>query len=232
MPEAFADSGESSEITAGGTPQLQGSFIPGIDDSQFTDGFGIVTPWGGGSTLRRYKEYGISTDRDTQLNDLAFGLTPSAEAGGLGYGLQGDRGPQGPPGPQGLPGIVIGFGLNLPPYFQQNTNFLVELPHNIDQINQLGTAADRLIYTSAYTTTEGPIGDDLCIGVTDGDTLPEYGGGGQTPELREITLNLLASLGYTTSDTTKQGGQSSLRSWYQSFIPTETLTYYLRQRPN
>ena len=38
--------------------------------------------------------------------------------------------------------------LNLP----QNSNFLTELPHNLDLINNLGTAANKLIYTSTDTT--------------------------------------------------------------------------------
>jgi len=58
--------------------------------------------------------------------------------------LQGDRGPQGIQGPQGLPGIISIMGLNLP----LNSNFLTALPHNIDQINDLGTAANKLVYTN------------------------------------------------------------------------------------
>jgi len=33
-----------------------------------------------------------------------------------------------------------------------NPSYLTDLPNNINQINDLGTAADKLIYTSAYTT--------------------------------------------------------------------------------
>ena len=149
MSVVFVNSGEDSDITAGPPPNLQGLFIPGIDNSQFIDGFGVVTPWGGGGSARRYGDYGISTDvsqQSTQLNDLASSLIP-AEGGGLGYGVQGDRGPQGIRGLRGLPGIITVMGLNLP----QNANFLTELPHNIDLINDLGTAANKLIYTSAYT---------------------------------------------------------------------------------
>lgn len=146
MSEAFNISGESSDITAGPAPQLQSLFIPGIDDSQFIDGFGIVTPWGGGGTARRYGDYGISTDRDTQLTDLAssFVLT---ESGGISLGLEGPQGLQGIPGRDGIDGIIHVMGLNLP----QSSNYLTELPHNIDLINDLGTAANKLIYTSEYT---------------------------------------------------------------------------------
>jgi len=150
LADVFSTSGVDSDNAIAPTPQLQGLFISGIDNSQFIDGFGIVTPWGGGGTARRYGDYGISTEissQNTQLNDLAGGFT-SAEGGGLGYGVQGDRGPRGLRGIQGLPGIINIMGLNLP----QNSNFLARLPHNLDLINSLGTAGNKLIYTSEYTT--------------------------------------------------------------------------------
>jgi len=187
MSEAFNISGESSDITAGPAPQLQGLFVPGIDNPLAVDGFGLSIPWGGGGTARRYGDYGISTEisrQSTQLNDLAGSLI-SAEGGGLGYGIQGDKGPQGIQGPRGLPGIITVMDLNLP----QNSNFLAALPHNIDQINDLGTATDKLIYTSAYTSYGGgePTGEDLVSGTTDGDTLPEPWPP-TNPEEREISF--------------------------------------------
>ena len=164
MSEAFTTSGESSDITAGPAPQLQGLFIPGIDNSQFVDGFGMVTPWGGGSTTRRYGDYGISAEvsqQSTQLNDLATGFIP----GGATYNLEGFVGPQGPvgpPGPPGLPGIgltSLPFGYVLP----INSNYFVELPHNIDEINDLGTAADKLVYTSESNTFYGFVWEKTSI---------------------------------------------------------------------
>lgn len=149
MSEVFTSSGESSDITAGPSPQLQGLFIPGIDNSQFVDGFGIVTPWGGGGTSRRYGDYGIRTDisnQSTQLSDLASSLIP-VEGGGISFGLEGPQGIPGIPGRDGIDGIIHVMGLNLP----QNSNFLTALPHNLDLISALGTAANKLIYTSAYT---------------------------------------------------------------------------------
>ena len=146
MAEAFNISGESSDITAGPPPNLQGLFIPEIDNSQFVDGFGIVTPWGGGSTARRYGDYGISTEisrQATQLSDLASSLIP-AEGGGISFGQEGPRGLQGFPGRDGIDGIIHIVGV-------PNSNFLAELPHNLDLINALGTASDKLIYTSALT---------------------------------------------------------------------------------
>lgn len=148
MSESFNTSGESSNITAGPAPALQGLFVPGIDNPLALDGLGIVTPWGGGSTTRKYRDYGIPSDisrQTTQLNDLASSLIP-AEGGGISFGLEGPQGIQGIPGRDGLPGIVTVLGLNLP----QNSNFLTALPHNLDLINDLGTAANKLIYTSAY----------------------------------------------------------------------------------
>lgn len=149
MSEIFVNSGEKSENIITPTPFLQGLFVPGIDNSLAVDGFGIVTPWGGGGTARKYRDYGISGDisrQSTQLYDLASSLIP-AEGAGITYNWEGLVGPQGIPGRDGLDGIIHIMGLNLP----QNSNFLAELPHNIDQINNLGTTANKLIYTSAYT---------------------------------------------------------------------------------
>ena len=150
MSEVFTNSGESSNITAGPPPNLQGLFLPGIDNSQFVDGFGIVTPWGGGATSRKYRDYGISTEisnQDTQLRDLASSLIP-AGGGGFDFGeIEGEPGPRGFPGRDGIDGIIHIMGLNLP----QNSNFVAALPHNLDLINALGTASNKLIYTSAYT---------------------------------------------------------------------------------
>lgn len=185
MAEIFSTSGEKSENVVAPTPLLQGLFVPGIDNPLAVDGFGIVTPWGGGGTVRKYNDYGISGDisrQSTQLNDLASSLIP-AEGGGISYSLEGLQGIQGIPGPQGLPGIITVMGLNLP----QNTNFLTELPHNIDQINDLGTAVDKLIYTNAYTITTRIAGEDLVSGTTNGDTLPEPWPP-DNPEEREISF--------------------------------------------
>jgi len=148
VSESFNISGESSDITAGPPPVLQGSFLPGIDNPDFEDGFGIVTPWGGGSTSRRYGDYSSpGENQTTQLQDLASSLIP-AEGGGISFGLEGPQGIQGVPGPPGLPGIVTVLGLNLP----QNSNFVAEIPHTLDLISSLGTAANKLVYTSDYTT--------------------------------------------------------------------------------
>ena len=149
MADVFSTSGEKSENVVVPTPQLQGLFVPGIDNSLAIDGFGTVTPLGGGGTARKYSDYGISGDisqQNTQLNDLASNLI-LAEGEGISYSLEGLVGPQGPPGRDGRDGIIHVMGLNLP----QNSNFLAALPHNLDQINDLGTAINKLIYTSAYT---------------------------------------------------------------------------------
>jgi len=221
MADVFTTSGENPENVAVPTPQLQGMFVPSIDNSMAIDGLGIVTPWGAGGTARRYSDYGLSAEvsqQSTQLNDLATGFIPG---GGAAYNLEGLVGPQGPRGPAGPPGIMGLTSLPSGYVLPVNSNFLADLPHNIDEINNLGTAVDRLVYTSEYTTVaEGPTGDDLCSGTTDGDTLSEYGDWSE----REITFDVDIELSYTTSDSTKQGAQATARSWYQSFIPETTIT--------
>ena len=150
MAEIFTNSGENSDNVVVPQPRLRGNFIPGIDDSQMIDGFGLVIPFGGGNTSRKYFDYGISAEvsqQNTQLNDLSR-ISP---IGGATYNIEGLIGPQGPIGPAGPAGVIgitsLPYGYVLP----ANSNFLTELPHNIDLINDLGTAVDKLIYTSAYT---------------------------------------------------------------------------------
>ena len=148
MGELFTTSGEKEGNVVTPTPQLQGLFLPGIDNPQTIDGFGIVTPWGGGSGTRRYNDYGISpsvSNQSTQLYDLANSLVP-AEGGGVSYNFEGLIGPRGLPGKDGTTTI-------LHEYTGLNSNYLTALPHNIDQMNQLGTAADKIIYTDTYTTS-------------------------------------------------------------------------------
>uniref|UniRef100_A0A6M3JA65 Putative tail fiber protein n=1 Tax=viral metagenome TaxID=1070528 RepID=A0A6M3JA65_9ZZZZ len=150
MAEVFTISGENAENVSVPTPQLQGMFVPGIDNAMAIDGLGIVTPWGGGGTARRYGDYGYSAEvsrQSTQLNDLAGGFIPGAA--GITYNLEGLIGPQ---GIQGIPGID---GVTTILHEGSNSNFLVALPHNLDLINNLGTAVDQMIYTSAYDSNYG-----------------------------------------------------------------------------
>lgn len=143
MADVFTTSGVKSENVVAPTPRLQGLFVPGIDNPLALDGLGIVTPWGGGGTARKYADYGYSADQNTQLSDLASSLIP-AEGAEITYNWEGLIGPQGLPGRDGIDGITH---LVVAP----NSSFLTELPHNLDLINGLGTAANKLIYTSAYT---------------------------------------------------------------------------------
>jgi len=208
LATVFSTSGENSDNIVVPAPQLQGLFVPGIDNSLATDGFGIVTPWGGGSTTRRYGDYGISGDvssQNTQLYDLASSLIP-AGGNGINYNLEGFVGPQGPPGPsgpQGIPGIMGITSLPSGYVLPINTNYLAELPHNIDQINDLGTSKNQLIYTDNYVTYIGDF------------SWTERAPGGDA---------YVVDLSYTTANSTKQGAQATTRSWYQSFIPTSTFT--------
>jgi len=143
MGEIFAHSGEDNDSVVAPAPRLQGIYIPGIDVSDMQDGFGLITPLGGGATARQYTQYGISnilSPQETQLHDLAI-VPAEAQV----FNFEGLVGPQGIPGPPGAPGITQVI-------IAPNSNFLTSLPHNIDQINDLGTASDQLIYTNSYTS--------------------------------------------------------------------------------
>ena len=85
--------------------------------------------------------------------------------GDISYNFEGLIGPQGPRGRDGLPGITTIIG------FPGNTNFLSDLPHNLDEINDLGTAADKLVYTTEYTTVREIEPDVLGTGTVDGNAL-------------------------------------------------------------
>lgn len=145
MAKVYTTSGENSDNIVVPTPQLQGQFVPGIDNSLAVDGFGLVTPFGGGITSRRYGDYGISTEisqQNTQLGDLANVFAPAE--GGTTYNFEGLLGPQGIPGKDGTMLIIH-------EYVGLNSSYLTALPHNLDLINDLGTAANKLLYTSAYS---------------------------------------------------------------------------------
>ena len=152
MAEVFNSSGVDDNNISVPSPQLQGLFIPGIDNSSAVDGFGIVTPWGGGSTTRKYGPYGISPDvstQNTQLYDLASSFLPAEGKGfGTSFNLEGLVGPQGIPGKDGTVLIIHQWE-------GMNSNYLTALPHNLDLINDLGTAADKLIYTDVLNTFGG-----------------------------------------------------------------------------
>ena len=153
MAEIFTTSGENNDSVVVPPPLLQGVFIPGIDDSQALDGFGLVTPFGGGNSTRKYGDYGLSAEvsgQDTQLRDLANAFVPGG-VGGINYNLEGLVGPQGIPGLNGIDGVTTLLHL----FGAPNSSFLTALPHNIDLINQLGTAADKLIYTDTFSSFGG-----------------------------------------------------------------------------
>lgn len=156
MAEVFTTSGESSDNVAVPSPILQGFLLPSMDNPLAVDGFGVVVPWGGGSTTRKYSDYGISAEvsrQSTQLNDLATGFIPG---GGVNYNLEGLVGPQGERGADGTVLIIHQWeGVN--------SNYLTALPHNIDLINSLGTAADKLLYTSAYSTSQNFVWSNVTV---------------------------------------------------------------------
>lgn len=151
MAEVFVNSGENSDNIVVPPPQLQGVFVPGIDNPFAVNGFGMVTPFGGGSTTRKYTDYSVSAEvssQSTQLSDLTDAFVPGG-VGGAGYNLEGLVGPQGIAGLNGVDGITTILHL----YGAPNSNYLTALPHNLDLINDLGTASDKLIYTNAFSAT-------------------------------------------------------------------------------
>ncbi|KKN54817.1 hypothetical protein LCGC14_0588710, partial [marine sediment metagenome] len=151
MAELFSESGQSSDV-GGSAPTLRGVFIPGIDRATFPDGLGLVTPLGGGGSLRNYTGYGPSAGGSpdfTQLLDLTNALGSFGSGSGFDVsfeGFVGPTGPPGPPGPSGLPGT--GFSFGTPSYG------LLALPDDLEKIDGLVTDADRMLYTSGYTLFE------------------------------------------------------------------------------
>ena len=142
MAEFFSPSGDSSDVAVP-PPNLASVFVPGIDNPTMADGLGIVIPWGSGGTVRKYGDYGPSS-AGLESDTLLRGLSSGGFGEGVSYNFEGLLGPQGIPGPAGKDGITTVVGWD-------NSNFLTALPENLDQINDLGTAADKLLYTSAYT---------------------------------------------------------------------------------
>jgi hypothetical protein len=89
-------------------PALKGVFVPGIDNPDIANGFGLYIPLGGGSTSRKYDEYGASSESNalnTQLWDIA-GSMFGWGSDGISSGMTGADGPPGPMGPPGPPGLV------------------------------------------------------------------------------------------------------------------------------
>lgn len=151
MAELFSQSGQSEDVAVA-APNLQGIFLPSLDNPTMPDGFGLSFPLGGGPTRRQYLEYGVGGDNtsyDTLLTDVSNSVLGGA---GVSYNFEGLLGPQGPPGPPGPPGQVGLLGLP-----SANSNFLTALPDTLDQINDLGTAVDKMLYTSAYTSYRNDI---------------------------------------------------------------------------
>lgn len=147
MAEIFVHSGEDSGSGVAPAPRLQGIFVPGIDTPDIQDGFGLVTPLGGGATTRQYTQYGVSnviSAQETQLHNLT--INP---AEGQTFNLEGLLGPQGIQGTPGIDGITTLLHL----YGAPNSSFLTALPNNIDQIDQLGTTTNVMLYVSSYDST-------------------------------------------------------------------------------
>ena len=142
MSELFSQSGQSEDVAVS-APLLQANFIPAIDKLNMQDGFGIVTPLGGGATSRSYLEYGGTgevSSYNTLLNDITRSLIPSAGGGEFNVNIEGMIGPQGIPGQNGLPGVTSIINMAGP-------SGLFALSDQLQQLNLLGSAIDQMIYT-------------------------------------------------------------------------------------
>jgi hypothetical protein len=107
MAELFSGTGTTSNVTIS-PPSVKGIYLPGIDNRYKADGFGLVTPWGGGATARTYMDYGTSAEGEasqTQLRDLSQSI--GFPGNPITYNLSGLLGPQGPMGPPGPPGQLV-----------------------------------------------------------------------------------------------------------------------------
>ena len=192
MAEIFAISGGNESDLSVPSPVLQGVFIPGIDTPDFQDGFGLSTPLGGGPTARRYTGYGVSTEVSNQYTQLK-GLSNLALAPGASYSFEGLIGPQGIPGRDGITTIIhIGAA---GPY---NSNFLTALPNTVDQINDLGTDVNKMIYTSAYTPYRNDDWEEL-----------QPTGAENTPWLA-LAVNSDGSVIIAAADTVANGGTNKV----------------------
>lgn len=142
MSELFANSGQNANNMAVAAPFLDGDFVAGIDNPTATDGFGLVIPLGGGTTTRRYSDYGISsaeaTSEQSQLNDLSSFV---ATGDNIVYNLEGLLGPQGEKGDKGDPGQIIIQNIG-------STNYLTSIDEIVQEIINNWTTSDTIIYTS------------------------------------------------------------------------------------
>jgi len=142
MSELFANSGQNANNMAVAAPFLDGDFVAGIDNPTATDGFGLVIPLGGGTTTRRYSDYGISsaeaTSEQSQLSDLSSFV---ATGDNIVYNLEGLLGPQGEKGDKGDPGQIIIQNIG-------STNYLTSIDEIVQEIINNWTTSDTIIYTS------------------------------------------------------------------------------------
>jgi photosystem II stability/assembly factor-like uncharacterized protein len=103
------------------------------------------------------------------------------------------------------------MGLNLP----QNSNFLTELTHNLGLINDLGTAADKMIYTDSFSSHGGvtwaesrPAGDVN----KNWQSLASSGSGGNLIAGNTLRLYLSDDKGVTWAESRPAGNVN--RNWW------------------
>lgn len=104
MAELFPESGDLSNSAIAASPMLVGDFIARVDMDEMNSGLGLFIPWGGGSTARRYIDYGTVAE-EGDINGALQNLTIDIGGGGvINYNFEGLIGPAGPPGMPGATG--------------------------------------------------------------------------------------------------------------------------------
>jgi len=89
-------------------PDLVGAYIPAVDQPNFSSGWGLVTPFGGGQlNAALAEEYGVSGEAGVGFGGIDMGTSLyeiNISDGGFTGPTVGQPGPQGPQGLPGLPG--------------------------------------------------------------------------------------------------------------------------------
>ncbi len=93
------------------SPLMLGEFIPSID-LVIADGMGLVTPWGGGPSTKRYAPQtavlGGESNAQDDIQAMVSSFIPTGDTINIQFrGVAGPIGPAGPPGLPGLPPTVV-----------------------------------------------------------------------------------------------------------------------------
>lgn len=157
MSELFSSSGQNADNLSVASPLLDGDYVSGIDNPVATDGFGLVIPLGGGTTTRRYSDYGITSAEATSEQSQLSDLTRLVSTGdNITYNLEGLLGPQGEKGDKGDPGQIIIQNIG-------STNYLTSIDEIVQEIINNWTTSDTIIYTSGSSVYWNSAWDKMFI---------------------------------------------------------------------